>query len=145
MNNTIEIYKDFSEYPGLRYCVLSDNSGEEFYHKILNERFKESLDKNEKLIVDLDYTGGFASSFLDEAFGNLVYDFTLDKVLENIEIISNEEPHWINVIKDKTFKEWEKRRKENTPPKKTISHEPWYRLVNNSIEKKIWHGNNELS
>ena len=33
---TINI-KDFSEYPGLRHCSISDDSGEEFYHKILNK------------------------------------------------------------------------------------------------------------
>lgn len=134
----IEIYKDFSEYPGLRNCNISDHSGEEFYHKLLNKAFKESIEKNEKLVIDLDYTGGYASSFLDEAFGNLVYDFTLDKVKDNVEIVSTEEPHWIKMIEEKTFIEWEKRRVSKAKPKKTIQHEPWYKLTENGIKCDIW-------
>jgi hypothetical protein len=134
----IEIHKDFSEYPGLRNCNISDFSGEEFYHNLLNKAFKESIDKKEKLIIDLDYTGGYASSFLDEAFGNLVYDFTINYVKNNIEIISTEEPHWIKMIEEKTFVEWEKRRKSKIKPKKTKTHEPWYRLTENGIEHKVW-------
>ena len=37
--------KDFSEYPGLRHCSISDDSGEEYYHKILNSKFKETYEK----------------------------------------------------------------------------------------------------
>ena len=33
MENTIYI-KDFTEYPGLRHCSISDDSGEEYYHSI---------------------------------------------------------------------------------------------------------------
>ena len=74
----MEIFvKDFSEYPGLRHCSISDDSGEEFYHEILNYKFKECFERDETLIVNIDYTAGYAPSFLDEAFGNLVFDFSL--------------------------------------------------------------------
>lgn len=134
----IIIYKDFSEYPGLRNCDLSENSGEEFYHKTLNEMFYKSMKEGRKLVINLDNTGGFASSFLDEAFGNLVYDYTLEKVEKYIEIISEEEPHWIEMLKKKTFLEWEERRKSNRAPKKTKEHSPWYRMNKNNIEKRVW-------
>jgi hypothetical protein len=134
----ISILKDFSEFPGLRHCNISDKSGEEFYHSVLNKAFKEALEKKEQLIVTLDDTAGYASSFLDEAFGNLVYDFTLEVVSQNIEIISEQEPHWKELIEKQTFKEWEQRRKENKQPKITKEHNSWYRLINNQIQEKIW-------
>ena len=57
------VNSSFSETPGLRYCNLSDKSGEEFYHSLLNESFKESVDKNEVLMVILDYTDGMLLHF----------------------------------------------------------------------------------
>lgn len=135
---TISVKEDFSELPGLRNCSISEKSGEEFYHTILNNEFKEAYDKKEKLAVDLDRTEGYASSFLDEAFGNLVYDFTLDIVKNNLEIISMQEPEWKEMIQDKTFLQWEDRRKNTKPPMVTKLHGPWYRLVGNVLEHKVW-------
>ncbi|CCG52960.1 Protein of unknown function [Flavobacterium indicum GPTSA100-9 = DSM 17447] len=134
----ISILENFSEYPGLRHCKISDKSGEEFYHSVLNEKFYEVFSNDEKLIVDLDNTGGYASSFLDEAFGNLVFDFTLEKVKNKIEIISTQEPHWKDMILDKTFKEWENRRLQKVNPVVTLTHKPWYRLVENNLIKDVW-------
>lgn len=50
----LSIYKDFSDTPMLRYCSLSERSGEEFYHTVLNKAFKECYDKKELLIINLD-------------------------------------------------------------------------------------------
>lgn len=129
---------DFDEYPGLRHCSVSEFSGEEFYHKILNDAFKKAYENMEELIVELDGTDAYASSFLDEAFGNLVYDFTLANVLKLIKIVSNDEPHWVKMLEEKTFKEWETRRKNNEKPIVTELHEPWFRLVDNKIKKEVW-------
>ncbi len=96
------------------------------------------MSNNDKLIIDLDNTGGYASSFLDEAFGNLVFDFTLEKVKDKIEIISIQEPHWKDMILDKTFKEWENRRLQKINPVVTLTHKPWYRLVENNLIKDVW-------
>ncbi|MGO4708645.1 STAS-like domain-containing protein [Chryseobacterium sp. 2TAF14] len=134
----IEIHKDFSEYPGLRNCSLSDKSGEEFYHTMLNFSFYDAISSDEKLIVDLDLTSGYASSFLDEAFGNLVYDFTKELVMQYLDIISLEEPHWKDMLINKTFIEWEKRRLEGNSPKVYIIHTPWYRYRNNKFELGVW-------
>jgi hypothetical protein len=60
---TISVLKDFSEFPGLRNCNISENSGEEFYHSILNNHFKEAFENKEKVIINLDRTAGYASSF----------------------------------------------------------------------------------
>ncbi|MGN6396901.1 MAG: STAS-like domain-containing protein [Mucilaginibacter sp.] len=135
---TISIFKDFSEFPGLRNCDISENSGEDFYHKKLNAAFKNAIDHSETLIVDLDNTAGYASSFLDQAFGSLVYDFGLNEVKKRISLISEQEPHWKEMILNRTFPEWEKRRMEAKPPKVTIQHDPWYRLIGNKLELKAW-------
>jgi len=135
---TISVSGNFSEFPGLRNCNISDKSGEEFYHKVLNIEFKEAYDKKEKLIVNLDGTAGYASSFLDEAFGNLVYDFTLDVVKKYIEIISLQEPHWKEMIEEKSFLQWEDRRKNRKNPKITAPQEAWYRLIENELKLDVW-------
>lgn len=129
---------DFDEFPGLRHCNISENSGEEYYHKVLNKAFKDAFEKNEELTVDLDGTDAYASSFLDEAFGNLVFDFGLDNVKRLVRIVSEDEPHWIPMLKEKTFLQWEDRRKNNEVPVVTEMHEPWFRLVGDKIESKIW-------
>lgn len=121
---------DFTEYPGLRHNEVSDKSGEEYYHKILNKAFYESYLKNEKLKVNLDGTAGYAPSFLDEAFGNLVFDFGVDLVKKFLEIVSLEEPDLIEIIEDETFNEWQTRRDKKQEPKKTVSHDNWHAIVN---------------
>ncbi|MBP1629587.1 MAG: hypothetical protein H6Q15_480 [Bacteroidetes bacterium] len=127
--NIIKI-KDFSEYPGLRSCNISEKSGEEFYHEKFNSEFKLSVENKEKIQIDLDGTAGYSPSFLDEAFGNLVYDFSLDIVKKYIEIKSNEEPHLIKFIENEVYELWETKRKKNTPIKVTKDHRPWWRYIN---------------
>jgi hypothetical protein len=73
---------------------------QEFYDKCLKFAFQQAIDENESLVVDLDGTEGYATSFLDEAFVRLVRDFGKDVVLKNIEIISDEEPDWIEEVTD---------------------------------------------
>lgn len=104
------IIAEYSEYPGPRYCVQGDNSGEDFYHTKLNPAFYEALTTKKILVVDLDGTVGYASSFLDEAFGNLAYDFSSETVIKNLKIISNQEPDWKEMILDNIIPDWEKRR-----------------------------------
>jgi hypothetical protein len=135
---TLSISEKYSEFTGLRHCDISDNSGEDFYHKILNQEFKEAFISKEKLIVILDKVDGYASSFLDEAFGNLVYDFTLENVKKYVQIISSQEPHWKEMIENRTYIQWENRRKDAQAPKVTEKHNPWYRLINNELKLKIW-------
>lgn len=133
----LSIYKEFSDAPGLRYCSLSEKSGEEFYHACLNSRFSEALEKDEKLVLILDYTEGYAPSFLDESIGNLVYDFSLEIVEKYLVIVSEEEPFWIDRIK--VFcKKWEERRLKQERPKVTIEHSAWTRIINREKRVDIW-------
>jgi hypothetical protein len=138
------LISEYSQSPGPRYCRQGDDSGEDFYHKVLNEKFKETLEQGSELVVNLDGPDGYASSFLDEAFGNLVFDFGLDNVRHRVKIISNEEPEWIDMIEKETYGQWEQRRRDKQYPKKTIDHEGWWRydFANNLTEKQRWIGGN---
>lgn len=127
--------KDFTEYPGLRHCSISDDSGEEFYHTVLNKAFKKAYEKKERIVVNLDYTAGYAPSFLDEAFGNLIYDFGLSNVKKTLDVISEQEPDLREMILGETYVQWQERRENEDKPKKTSDHEPWYRLENNKMIK----------
>jgi hypothetical protein len=139
---TITILNDFTDSPGLRHCDISERSGEEFYHMILNRAFAEAFSAGQKLTVILDYTSGYASSFLDEAFGNLVYDFTLKVVKEKVSIISEQEPHWKKMIEEKTYPQWEERRLSGERPIVTAEHPSWYRLINNQLIAEVWESPN---
>ena len=90
--------KDFSTTPGARYRIDGDFSGQEFFEDHLKKAFENSIERNEKLIIELDGTEGYATSFLDEAFGRLAEEFGPKQTISNIEIISNEEPDWIDEI-----------------------------------------------
>lgn len=118
----------FSTSPGPRYCNQGDDSGEAFYHKRLNKTFYDAIQADKSLVVDLDGTDGYASSFLDEAFGNLVFDFGEDKVTTHLKIKSDEEPEWKNMILHTTIPQWTTRRQKGETPKKTENHEPWKRI-----------------
>lgn len=129
--------KDFALVPGLRYSSLSDKSGEDFYHEELNPAFARAFEQSEPFLVDLDGTRGLLPSFLDEAFGNLVYDFTLKWVENLIVVNSTVEPHWLDYI-SKKCEEWERRRVAKEPRKITKKHQPWYALESNNLVKKEW-------
>ncbi len=129
---------DFSDFPGLRHSNISDDSGEDFYHTVLNNKFKEAYENETGLKVILDYVVAYTSSFLDEAFGNLVYDFSLETVKKYLTIESVEEPHWIDMIYNETFPQWESRRIKNEKPVVTKTHEPWYRIHNKELILKAW-------
>jgi hypothetical protein len=115
---------EFTEYPGPRYQTQGTHSGEEFFQEVLKPLFEKLLLEEKKdpendyfLEVNLDSTAGYASSFLDEAFGNLAYEFSQEVVIPRLRIISNEEPDWVSVIKNETVAEWEQKRVNGIPRK----------------------------
>jgi len=110
---------DFAEYPGVRYIEQGDDTGEEFYNKKIKPLFEKCVAENKKLVVDLDGTAGYASSFLDECFGNLVYDFEYKDIIERLEIISLEESDWKDIIFNETLPEWLKKKNDGQPRKQT--------------------------
>jgi hypothetical protein len=92
--STLKVSKDFTTYPGARYISDGPFSGEAFFNELLKDKFKEVLIANEILTVDLDYTAGYASSFLSESFGRLAQEFGVEKVSKHLKIISRQEPDW---------------------------------------------------
>ncbi len=109
---------DFTEYPGVRYKHQGNNdTGEDFYFEKIKSSFEMAIKQNKSLEVDLDGTAGYASSFLDESFGNLVYDFPFNEVTNRLKIKSDEEPDWIEIIFEETLIEWKKKKDHNQPRK----------------------------
>jgi STAS-like domain of unknown function (DUF4325) len=94
----IIIAKDFSITPGSRYPAEGPFSGQEFREKILLPKFNEALANSEKLVIVLDGTIGFATSFLEEAFGGLSREFGSKIVLNTLEFISVEEDYLIEDV-----------------------------------------------
>lgn len=88
----INIAKDFSDTPGGRFIKEGPYSGELFRNNYLLPKYKEAKEKSQKLIIDMDGCYGYASSFLDEAFGVLSEELKDKKIMDNIKIISNDEP-----------------------------------------------------
>ena len=105
MEIKLSIANDFSRTPGARYYKDGQNSGEEFYEKLLSVKFKEALDAGSKLVIDLDGTEGYATSFLDEAFRKLSEAYSPDVVWDNIMLISYDEPDWVDEIKSYIFQD----------------------------------------
>ncbi|MGH9844052.1 MAG: STAS-like domain-containing protein [Blastocatellia bacterium] len=89
---TLNIAGEFSRFPGSRYRQDGPYSGEEFRDTLLLPRFKEALDKRMKLIINLDGAAGYATSFLEEAFGGLAREFGTEAVLRHLEFHSYDEP-----------------------------------------------------
>lgn len=98
MMKKIIISEHFSKTPGARHRTDGDFSGQEFFEGILENTFT-GLKENETLMIDLDGTDGYATSFLDEAFGGLARKYTKEIVLSKISFKSEEEPYLIEEIK----------------------------------------------
>ena len=98
MQHKVVIATDFSEFPGARNYGDGKKTGEEFYELVLKESFQDALNDAEKLFVDIDGTNGYATSFLDQAFGELAKDFGVQVVLDNIEIKTEDEPDLLEDI-----------------------------------------------
>ncbi|WP_292375057.1 STAS-like domain-containing protein [Mesorhizobium sp.] len=65
---TINILQEFSKTPGGRYYTDGPASGQKFREEFL----LPALAANDRVIVEMDGTRGYPSSFLEEAFGGLV-------------------------------------------------------------------------
>ncbi len=85
----IKIASEFTDTPGPRFIGDGPFSGEEFRKRFLEPLFENN---NDLIEIDFDDAWGYPSSFLEEAFGGLARKYGKDKVLNRIEIISNDEP-----------------------------------------------------
>lgn len=84
MANIINIAKDYSTTLGGRWIKLGYYSGEEFYNNILEPKYLEASKADDKLIIELDGTTGYPSSFLDQSFGELARKYGSENVRNTI-------------------------------------------------------------
>lgn len=91
----IKIARDFSYAPGPRYIEEGKNSGEKFRQELLAAAFQKAIFEDKKVIVDLDGTDGYGTSFLEESFGGLIRNdgIPYDEIIKRLEIISKEEEY----------------------------------------------------
>ncbi|MGZ4996580.1 MAG: STAS-like domain-containing protein [Methylobacter sp.] len=92
----INIAKDFSDEPFGRFYTDGDYSGERFRKEYL----LPALSEYDKVIVNLDGSEGYGSSFLEEAFGGLIrkHGFSCDEIKKRFEFISKEDESYIQEI-----------------------------------------------
>lgn len=111
-NLVIIIAKDYSRCPGARYESEGDYSGERFRKELLLPRLKDAIKAGVKLEVVLDGSAGYSTSFIEESFGGLIRSdgLTLQEVKDNIIIISEEDPSYIDDINDYWEHAWQNRR-----------------------------------
>ena len=97
----LSIARDFSEIPGARYPEEGDFSGQEFRNHFLVPKIQKAIEQKCMLVIDLDGTAGYGTSFLEEAFGGLIRidGFTFDQLEQVIHFESNEDAEYINEIK----------------------------------------------
>ncbi len=97
----LNIAEEFTTTPGIRYRKDSDYSGEEFREVLLYPAYLRAIRENKRLYIDIDGGYGYATSFLEEAFGGLVRVEGVDanKLLSILEIKSEDEQEWIEKIK----------------------------------------------
>lgn len=98
MTITINIANDFSDAPGARYRKDGPFSGEQFFSDFLDKQFEDVRNNKSKLIIELDGTWGYATSFLSEAFGLLSDKYGSEEVFEIIVLTSDEDPELIEYI-----------------------------------------------
>jgi hypothetical protein len=86
----IDIAKEFSQVLGGRWKKLGPFSGEAFYEDLLEKRFKEAQNSDQKLHIYLDNAKGYGSSFLDQSFGELARNYQTETVRRIIEFHTGE-------------------------------------------------------
>jgi len=87
------------EYEGPRFIKLGPFSGEEFREKYLST-WLNTLDEQDKAIIDFEGTKMYSPSFLEESFGGVIRNANSEKEAENnrkklkiVEFI-NIDPDW---------------------------------------------------
>lgn len=97
MDIVLNIARDFSSTPGARFKSDGDFSGEEFREKFLEPRFRDLKDES-TITINLDGAEGYATSFLEEAFGGLSRKYGIERCLRRLRFVSNEDPTLVREI-----------------------------------------------
>lgn len=89
----IKIAEDYTTTPGVREEKEGDFSGEKFLKLILLPKFRQAHSERKKLLIDLDGTAGYATSFLEASFGGLTREYKdVAIILNTLEFKSNDDP-----------------------------------------------------
>jgi STAS-like domain of unknown function (DUF4325) len=96
---SLSVAQEFTDTPGPRSRDQGDFSGDEFLERLLKPRFEDAMRESSILCVDLDGTEGYATSFLEAAFGGLTRIYGAEAVLQRLEFKSNDEPDLVEEIR----------------------------------------------
>ena len=88
----LSIAREFTRFPGARYIEDGPGSGQEFRDKKLIPKFEEACRLDVNLIIDFDGAAGYATSFLEEAFGGMAREYGAEEVLRRLRFKSDDEP-----------------------------------------------------
>jgi hypothetical protein len=99
ISKTLSISREFSETPGPRCKEEGEFSGEEFLERLLLPAYEQALADGGALLVDLDGTEGYATSFLESAFGGLARKHGASDILSRVHFKADDEPYLIVEIK----------------------------------------------
>jgi hypothetical protein len=94
----LSIAKDFTETPGPRFREEGDFSGQQFLEDHLRPHFEAAIKSGDELLIDFDGAEGYATSFLEAAFGGLARDYDSDKVLKVLRFKCEDEPSLIKEV-----------------------------------------------
>lgn len=95
----LNIARDFSETPGPRSRAEGDFSGEQFLEEKLRPAYVQAQDTHQTLTVDLDGVVGYATSFLEAAFGGLARIYDPDEVLTTVKLTCKDEPSLVEEVR----------------------------------------------
>jgi len=95
----LSVARDYTDTPGPRYRAQGRYSGEELRDTLLELRFLEAVKCGVHLVVDLDGTASYATSFLEEAFAGLARKHGKGLVLQTLVFKSDEEPELIPEVR----------------------------------------------
>ena len=91
---------DFTDTPGPRMQEDGEYSGEEFRDRYLVPGFRDAVKEGTCLTVVLDGTMGYASCFLEEAFGGLVRaGHSRQKLRDHLKVVSRDRPWYEPEVK----------------------------------------------
>lgn len=93
---TIDIGKVFSRYPAGRFETDGPHNGELFRDKFL----LPELIKKQHVVIELDNTAGYGSSFLEEAFGGLVRKGMSFKKIQELMVFHSDDESLIEEINE---------------------------------------------
>ena len=99
-SHKIAIARDFTDAPGARYRADGKKSAEEFLEDMLRPQFNDARAAKGVLLVDLDGTWGYASSFISGAFGALAKEYGAEEVKRHLCFKSDEDSLLLEKIQE---------------------------------------------